>query len=102
MAVTHRHLQLLRQLRRGGKRACDILKQKETQKLLREVAINILRGVVPLTTLHRNKLKKHAQSVRALSRKSTSLKKRLNIEQEGGFLGALLAPAISFLASKLL
>lgn len=62
------------------------------QHALREVSHNVLKGTVPLTKAQKKHLKKHASDVRALAKKSTSLKKRLTIEQKGGFLPLLLAP----------
>jgi hypothetical protein len=60
-----------------------------------ECANNILRGNVPLTKLQKEKLKRNKAGLRALTKKSVSLKKKNAILQKGGFLGSLLAPIAS-------
>ena len=64
-----------------------------------ECAINILKGNVPLTNAQMSKLRPRKQDLRALSVKKT---KKRKIIQKGGFLSALLAPALSVLAGLLL
>ena len=75
---------------------------KPLQLCLRECAINVLKGNVHLSKVQFNKLKKHKQKIRDLSKKNTSLKKRLSIEQKGGFLPLLLAPIIGSVLGGLL
>ena len=60
-----------------------------------ECADNILRGNVPLTKLQKEKLKRNNAGLRALSKKSVSLKKKKTIFQKDGFCGSLLAPIAS-------
>jgi hypothetical protein len=57
-----------------------------------ECADNILRGNVPLPNLQKEKLKRNKAGLRALTKKSVSLKQKKAILQKGGFLGSLLAP----------
>ena len=66
-----------------------------------ECADNILRGNVPLTKLQKEKLKRNKAGLRALTKKSASLKKKKAILQKGGFLGSLLAPIASVVAPLL-
>ena len=66
-----------------------------------ECADNILRGNVPLTKLQKEKLKRNKAGLRALTKKSVSLKKKKAILQKGGFLGSLLAPIASVVAPLL-
>jgi len=49
-----------------------------------------------------SKLRPRRQDLRTLSVKKTSLAKKRKIIQKGGFLSALLAPALSILAGLLL
>jgi hypothetical protein len=60
-----------------------------------ECADNILRGNVPLTKLQKEKLKRNKAGLRALTKKSFSLKQKKAFLQKGGFLGSLLAPIAS-------
>ena len=79
-----------------------LLDDKEIQKLIREVSLNVLNGKVTLTSRQKGKLRRHAAAIRALARKKTSHKRRLSItNQKGGFLSALLVPAVATLASML-
>lgn len=101
MTVTEKQYALLKALRKGGKKACQLLNNKNTQLLLREIAVNTLAGNIPLSSKHKAQLKKRAADVRLLAKKKTSQKRRLKIEQTGGFLGMLLGPALSFLAKAI-
>ena len=75
---------------------------KSLQVCLRECAFNILKGNVHLTKAQKTKLQKYKEQVREISRKKTSHKKRLQIEQKGGFLGALIAPVLGALVGGLI
>ena len=75
---------------------------KPLQLCLRECAINILKGNVHLTQPQFKKLRSHKQKLRDLSKKNTSHKKRLDIEQKGGFLPLLLAPILGSVLGGLL
>lgn len=66
-----------------------------------ECSLNILKGNVKLTPTQRKQLSRHKQSLRALARKGTSIKKRKQILQKGGFIGALLKPVLSVLGGLL-
>ena len=67
------------------------------QHAIRECAYNVIKGSIPLTEKQRKALKKNnnPDCVRELARKKTPLKKRLAIEQKGGFLASLLVPVIT-------
>ena len=66
-----------------------------------ECADNILRGNVPLTKPQKEKFARNKAGLRALTKKSVSLKKKKAILQKGGFLGSLLAPIASVVAPLL-
>jgi len=66
-----------------------------------ECAKNVLKGTVPLTNAQMSKLRPKRQDLRALAVKKTSLTKKRKIIQKGGFLSALLTPALSVLAGLL-
>ena len=66
-----------------------------------ECADNILRGNVSLTKPQKEKLARNKAGLRALTKKSVSLKKKKAILQKGGFLGSLLAPIASVVAPLL-
>ena len=66
-----------------------------------ECVDNMLRGNVPLTKLQKEKLKRNKAGLRALTKKSFSLKQKKAILQKVGFLGSLLAPIASVVAPLL-
>jgi hypothetical protein len=66
-----------------------------------ECADNSLRGNVQLTKLQKEKLKRNKAGLRALTKKSVSLKKKKAILQKGGILGSLLSPIASVVAPLL-
>ena len=61
---------------------------------LSECALNILKGVVPLSKPKKKKLRKFKKNLRLLARKRTTLKVRKRALQTGGFV-SLLAGAIA-------
>ena len=74
---------------------CD----KTTLCCLCEVAKNVLNGNVRLKPTQLAKLRKHKKAIRQLSVKRTSLRTKRRILRRGGFLGALIGPAIGLLTS---
>ena len=72
------------------------------QKVLREIAYNILKGNLRLTKSQHQRLKKHRAAVRLLAAKKPTTKSRIKVAQKGGFLAALLTPLIAGLASSIL
>ena len=66
----------------------------ELVKLLSECALNILKGTVVLKKAQKERLRRHRKNLRALAKTSTSLKKKKEIIQKGGFLPGLLAGII--------
>jgi hypothetical protein len=66
-----------------------------------ECAKNVLKGNVPLKQKQFDCLRRHKRILRKLILKKTPIKQKKKILQTGGFLGALIVPVLSFLASKL-
>ena len=65
-----------------------------------EVALNILRGTIPLTSAQYKKLEKKKTAIKFIADKKIGvLKKRRAINQEGGFILPLLSVAIPFISS---
>jgi hypothetical protein len=85
--------------KKQGQRKLLLQGGKSLQHCLRECAINLLSGTVPLSKRQFKKLKKHRNSLRELSKKRTTHKKRIQIEQRGGFLASLLIPVVAAIAS---
>jgi hypothetical protein len=75
---------------------------QKLQKILREIAHNLVKGNVNLTPKQLAGLKRHKREVRLLAVKRTPLKRRQRITQKGGFIGALLAPLLSGIAASVL
>ena len=65
-----------------------------------EVALNILRGTIPLTKAQYRKLEKKKNLIKLIADKKIGvLKKRQTINQQGGFILPLLSVAIPFISS---
>ena len=67
-----------------------------------EIARNIINECIPLNSRQLKLIRRHGKNVKLLAAKKTGLKKKRKILQTGGFIGALLGPAIGFLSSLLL
>ena len=99
-----KYLPLLKRIRKLGDRArLDFIKKcnKEFLDCVSECAKNVLKGNVPLQSHQLKSLRRDKNNLRALALKNTTLSKKRRILQKGGFLGALLTPILSFLASLL-
>lgn len=60
-----------------------------------ECALNVTHGNLPISAAHKKKLKRYVRAMRYLSKKKIGpLRKRKEIIQTGGFVGALLAAII--------
>ena len=70
-------------------------------KALSECSLNILKGHVHLTPAQKKQLSRYKQSLRALAKKGTSVKRRKQILQKGGFIGAILKPVLGVLGGLL-
>ena len=67
-----------------------------------EVVWNILNGTVHLSTKAKRNLSKHKSVLRSVINKSVGVKaKRQLFTQKGGFLAAVLGPALALLATIL-
>ena len=95
-----KHIDMLRMLheakehtRRGFLKCCP----GDVCNAISEVASNTLKGNIPLTDAQYAGLKRHAKDLEALARKKTSLTKKRQIIQKGGFITALLGPALRLL-----
>ena len=106
MAIHKHHVEVLKKLK-----TCRALTQrkailnkggKQLQRVLREIAHNVLRGNVSLTKKQLKDLKKHRRGVRLIAGKKPTVKRRLKVQQRGGFLSALIAPILTTLASSIL
>ena len=74
---------------------------KDEINVLCECALNVLKGVVSLNTQQRQRLRKHKNRLRTLVDKKSSVTKKKQLLQTGGFLGSLLGPIIGILGSLL-
>ncbi len=62
---------------------------------------NVLNSNLKIKSSHLKKLSRHKHTLRSLALKSTSLAKRKQLLQRGGFIGALLPAIIPAVASLL-
>lgn len=70
-------------------------------KALSECCLNVLKGHVRLTPRQKRRLTKYKQNLRLLAQKKTSTKRRKQLLQKGGFIGALLKPVLGVLGGLL-
>ena len=73
----------------------------ELIKALSECSLNVLKGHVHLTPAQKRRLWKYKQNLRLLAQKKTSTKRRKQLLQKGGFIGALLKPVLGVLGGLL-
>ena len=66
-----------------------------------ECSLNILKGNVRLTPTQKKRLLRYKHSLRALTKKGTSAKRKKQILHKGGFLGALIKPILGVLGGLL-
>ena len=102
--LTKKYLPILKRINRlADKSKREYLKKcnKEFLDCLSECAKNVLRGNVPLSARHSAKLRRNKNDLRQLSAKKTSLRKKRQIVQKGGFLSALLTPVLTLLGGAL-
>ena len=65
-----------------------------------DCCLNAKKGTLKITEVQKKKLLPYASTIRELSKKGKSVKKRREILlQRGGFLPALLIPVLSFVAA---
>jgi len=64
-----------------------------------EIALNCLKGNVPLNSNIYKKLIRYKNILRQLSKRSSVIRRKKLINQKGGFLQLLLPPALSLIAS---
>ena len=87
----------------GSKKKRNVLldlADKEQIGSICEIILNLLTGNLPVGEKEKRKLNKHKSTLRELSKKKLSLKKRKQIlKQKGGFLSVLLPLAVSALTS---
>ena len=101
-ALVKKHLPLLHLLARGKptiKKAIIHDAGPEVMKVLCECAKNTLNGNIKLSPAQYKKLKRYQNPLRLLVNKKTGTRKRKEILQKGGFLGALLGAVIPAIAS---
>lgn len=97
-----KHLPLLQYLSNGKPRIVKALIQEadpEVIKVLCECCNTTIKGGFNLTEAQSRKLQRYKQQLRILSRKRTSVKKKKQALQKGGFLGALLGTVVPVIAS---
>ena len=97
-------LPLLKRINKLGNREKNQYAKRSNKEILdciSECAKNILRGNVQLSAKQKTALRRNRQNLRRLSIKKTSLKKKRQIIQKGGFLGAILAPVLATLGGSL-
>jgi len=97
-ARVRRHADTLAFLSRAKPSTCKAIinaADKDLVHCLCECAHNLLKGTVQLTKAQKTKLSRHKQGLRDVSKKTTSLKRKQQILQKGGFLPALLAPLLA-------
>ena len=79
-----------------------ILRKAPTDLILAicEIALNLLRGNIPLTAQQYRQLKRRKKTIKLFANKRTTVEsKRKAVNQSGGFLHPLLSVAVPFISS---
>ena len=103
-SLVRRNGAVLKVLSKTNPAAAKALIQSASPDLLNalcECALNVLKGRVTISSLQKRKLAHHKRELRDLVKKRTSLKRKRQILQRGGFLGLLLKPLGSLLGGLL-
>ena len=89
------HLHVLASSKPAQSRA--ILKAADSGlvKCICECALNIIKGNVPLSTTHKNRLRRYKKDLRFVAARGNPISKKKRVLQKGGFLPALLAPLLA-------
>ena len=91
---------LLRQLKNANvKKRRLLLVNTDLVKAVCECSKNVINGNVSMSEGQRAKICRHRNKIRELAKKRVPLKRKRQIIQSGGFLGALLGPIIGVLSS---
>lgn|SRR6185436_16527503 len=103
-AILKKHAGLLKLLHKAPpKLKRSLLKQHSNKndfvRCMSDCCYNILKGNIPLNRGQLSKLRRQKRVIRAIADKKTSLKKKKQIIQKGGFLAAILPPIIGALGS---
>lgn len=99
-----KHSEMLRFLGNANPTAVKAVLKTASPDLIQtlcECCHNVLKGNVRLNQRQKNQLRRHKLNLRALVAKKTSLKKRRQILQTGGFIGLLLKPVLGALKGLL-
>lgn len=99
-----RYLPVLKRVQRMGDKAKrKVIKDCDRQLIecFCECSKNILKGNVPLNSRQMKELRRRKNNLRALALKKTPLKTKRKILQKGGFIGALLTPALAIIGNLL-
>ncbi len=98
-----KNLPLLKLLYKASPKQRRVILQTASDQLilsLCEIALNVLRGTIPLNTTQYRRLKKRKDEIKyGASKKITVVRKKRMINQRGGFLVPLLSVAIPFITS---
>jgi len=101
-----RNLDFLKLLAKGNRRVRQKIIRSSHNDLIRclsDCCLNVIKGNVQLDNQQKKRLVRHRKTVRNLSHKTVSLKKkRALLLQKGGALPALLVPILSIVGSLLL
>ena len=95
-----KHATVLKLLQKSSPSVVRHIIKKADRKLLNtlcECSLNILKGNIALSKPQLIRLKKYKSALRKLVERKTSLKKKKDILQTGGFLSALLTPLLGVL-----
>ena len=104
LRLLKKHLPLLRHMAKCNAKECRYIAtglSSEVIRVIAQIAINVMNKNLPLDPKRAvQQLTRYKTQLRAITQPKTSLpKKRKVLEQEGGFLGALLSLAVPLISS---
>lgn len=86
--------------KKGNKRKRLINKASMDQiDSLSEIALNIIKGKVNISPVHKKKLNRHKEKIRKLAKKISLKARKRILVQRGGFLPLLITPILSLLGA---
>ena len=92
-------LQLLHKAKPSLQKAIIANGNDQLIRCICDCALNVLKGNAPISQQDKRRLGRHKENLRKLVNRRISLKKKRQVLQTGGFLGALLSAVIPAIGS---
>ena len=91
-------LKMIHEAKDGTRRNVMSCCSRDICEAMTEIAKNMLKGNIPLTETQYSTLRRYVRDMELLADKKSTLRDKRQTLQKGGFLGALLGPALKILS----